>query len=71
MDPNANLQEQREIVARLLAGSFTSAAALQSDAYRLAELCEALDEWLTRGGFLPNAWRREDPSGALPKAAKR
>lgn len=27
--------------------------------HRLAELTLALDEWLRRGGFLPQAWERE------------
>lgn len=54
MDPNANLQEIREILKERndndLFGAF--------DAERLADLIEALDGWLVKGGALPKAWRR-------------
>jgi hypothetical protein len=49
MDPNANLEEQRRIARRILDGD-------DRDAERLAELVEALDEWLASGGFLPSDW---------------
>ncbi len=55
MDPNANLNEQRRIRERILNGS---AINVESDAIRLAELSEALDEWIKGGGFLPAAWKR-------------
>lgn len=65
MDPNANLKEQREIVARMIElqdmpddpptdeGRYAEHAQL---AARLAELVQALDEWITKGGALPAAW---------------
>lgn len=53
MDPNAALAEIREITAHILDGKPDSGQAL-----RLAELSEALDEWLSKGGFLPSAWAR-------------
>lgn len=61
MDPNANLEEQRQIVGRILAMTVeeageTAIGDLHADAVRLAELVEALDTWLTSGGFLPLAW---------------
>ena len=28
------------------------------DAFRMAELVEALDGWISRGGFLPEAWAK-------------
>ena len=28
------------------------------NAMALAELCEALDEWITNVGFLPDAWKK-------------
>lgn len=65
MDPDANLKEQREQAAILLSlpaddlGNYTQEE--QSRAYfaslRLAELVQALDQWITRGGFLPQAWK--------------
>lgn len=54
MDPDANLSEQRRIIARMLDG--TSEAIDTGDAVRLAELARALDEWITRYGFLPAEW---------------
>lgn len=30
-----------------------------SEADDLAELIEALDDWIARGGFLPRAWARQ------------
>jgi hypothetical protein len=47
MDPNATLAAIRELLA-----SDTP------DVIELAELMEALDMWLSRGGFLPTDWER-------------
>lgn len=55
MDPNANLREQRAIVARINSSALNEGDAF--DVRRLAELAEALDEWLSEGGFLPDAWK--------------
>ena len=55
MDPNANLNEQRRIIARMLADDSESIDT--GDALRLAELAQALDEWIANGGFLPAEWR--------------
>jgi len=67
MDPDANLAEQRRIVCAIQtigdscddAGVYTDdqADALADHAARLAELVEALDEWIVRGGYLPEPWR--------------
>ena len=51
MDPNAALTEIREITARATAGK-------SFDADKLAELVDGLDQWLSRGGFRPDAWNR-------------
>ena len=56
MDPNANLKEQRIIVARIIADEYPIASDHTRDAARLADLVEAQDGWLSRGGFLPSAW---------------
>jgi len=55
MDPDANLEEQREIIARMLDPESESIDS--GDAVRLAELAQALDEWLSKGNFLPVAWK--------------
>ncbi len=56
MDPDANLEEQRRIVARMLADD--TASTLIEDGLRLAELSLALGEWIAKGGALPSAWVR-------------
>lgn len=53
MDPNETLHEIREKVAEALAESGNKRADLVDE---LAELVDALDGWLTKGGFLPHAW---------------
>ncbi len=58
MDPTANLAEQRRIVARFIDGPADGHETASSDHARLCELVEALDEWLSRGGFLPDQWQR-------------
>lgn len=54
MDPNANLSEQREIVAASWERQLT-----RVEIARLGELTSALDGWLSNGGFLPKAWERK------------
>jgi hypothetical protein len=65
MDINANLNEQRRLAAEILqlADSDDQRKAevvMASLAERLAELQRAMDEWLTRGGFMPTAWRQSE-----------
>jgi hypothetical protein len=55
MDPDANLKEQREIIARMLEEGSESIDS--GDAVRLAELVQALDEWLSKGSYLPEDWK--------------
>lgn len=43
MDPNETLRLLRE-------------ALLDEDAEMTAECAQTLDEWLSKGGFLPDAW---------------
>lgn len=50
MDPNKSLTELRQMVDAV------SADQLVGITQRLAEQFEALDEWLTDGGFLPEGW---------------
>lgn len=68
MDPDTNLKEQREIAREIQAiwddcnedGTLTVSqmVVISEKAGRLAELVEALDGWISRGGFLPAAWNR-------------
>jgi hypothetical protein len=56
MDPDANLKEQLEIVARVNGNRDQGEPPDLDDVQRLAELVEALNEWLLKGGFLPTPW---------------
>lgn len=66
MDPNANLKEQLEISATILKtwddcnadGTLTSDQMefVSDQANRIAELVEALDGWMCKGGFAPARW---------------
>lgn len=63
MDPDANLAEQRELAAKIIKDIDTADPSTinpvdPDDASRLAELVQALDAWMSRGGFLPAAWQR-------------
>lgn len=62
MDPNENLSRQRGIVSditelRELGEAHVPYGQVAVLAYELAELVSALDEWLAKGGFLPNRWQ--------------
>jgi hypothetical protein len=57
MDPNACLEEIRRIANDFVdCGVSQRSARLKGE--RFAELFEALDEWISNGGFLPHAWSR-------------
>lgn len=58
MDPTANLAEQRVITAIILTGDL-DIQELHDKADRLAELAEAIDSWITRGGHLPQQWTKD------------
>lgn len=65
MDPDANLEEQRRLAARLMERierpSPMTDRARESDwddVLRLTELVIALDNWIAGGGFLPRAWQK-------------
>lgn len=57
MDPNAALKEAREMREAMRAWLAVDCvrAALEA-AEMMADRFEALDEWLSNGGFLPNEW---------------
>jgi DNA-binding transcriptional regulator LsrR (DeoR family) len=67
MDPEANLQEQRQIVANIL---HHPERRTRGDVQRLAELVEALDQWIVGGAFLPVSWGRTMPRTPTPYTGK-
>lgn len=56
MNPNATLTELRRLADIVGLGSRRDGC--DDDEQRMAELFESLDEWLSKGGALPDAWRR-------------
>ena len=63
MDPNANLERCRRLANRLIAqeeNQRRSGDNHDTAGYELAELFQALDEWISRGGFLPRAWKNHE-----------
>jgi hypothetical protein len=55
VDPNQALRDLRALVERVLRDG---EGADQDDANALAAGFNALDEWITRGGFLPEPWAK-------------
>jgi len=53
MDPDKALKTIRHITAKIRLRS-----ARMNDVDRLEEAVTALDEWISKGGFLPEAWRK-------------
>ena len=56
MDPDANLQEMRQLTASIV-GRPDYAPVDQHDADRLAHLVQSLDAWLKGGNCLPKEWQ--------------
>ena len=56
MDPDEALAQLREAIESVWAAESSVAASSAAD--RVAEHAAALDQWLSRGGFLPAAWSR-------------
>lgn len=58
MDPNEALERLRRAVAELKTeAQWRHEAALGDVVTEMVEKFEALDEWLSKGGFLPTAWK--------------
>lgn len=56
MDPNETLRLLRLTVKQMRADE--DPAVRKAHADEIAEYVEALDEWLSSGGFLPEAWSK-------------
>lgn len=69
MDPNETLRELREAVTRWHeADLFETERGAAED---MAALVDSLDEWITAGGFLPNAWSPTRRVLSVPSAGLR
>ena len=51
MDPNETLRKIRELCKKILEQEHTF-----QDVWDLAEHTEAMDSWISKGGFLPKEW---------------
>ena len=58
MDPNANIEEQLRLASRIVWQQENEGVSSDADAYRLADLVIALNEWIREGGFMPVKWAR-------------
>ncbi len=68
MDPNAALATARRVVTNHRNGEEIDCDPDTDALLELVDAFEALDEWITKGGFPPAAWTTETPSNALPDA---
>lgn len=61
MDPNSDLKKMLKLAAKMLRDHEDEdlEGIDRDDANRLAEMVEALDGWLSKGGFLPGKWERK------------
>ena len=60
MDPTAALYALRALAADILRVSDSGTLPDGLAALILAERVQALDEWISRGGFLPHDWTRSE-----------
>lgn len=56
MDPDATLRDIRDLIDEI--NATTDKARLVDLSGQLTEKVEALDTWITSGGFLPASWAR-------------
>lgn len=59
MDPDMTLRLMRDYIRRVrdsVQGEGTDPDILRIEADQLAEYADALDQWLSKGGFLPKDW---------------
>lgn len=59
MDPNATLKRIRGIVAVMNDPDTRPHVDIEQALTELCELNDALDQWLSKGGFLPSEWERK------------
>jgi len=59
MDPNATVKEAVELAKQITEAIDNDRQVDSADADRLAQLVIALDTWLRKGGFLPDAWQNK------------
>jgi len=58
MDPNETLRQMRELAEKIHAADHTDASECPDELNEYFILAEELDEWITKGGFIPRAWEQ-------------
>ena len=56
MDPNETLRMLRLAIRQARQSDEDRMVTLRESLESVCEFAEALDDWLTRGGFLPDVW---------------
>lgn len=59
MDPDSNLKSQRILAETILANIDAGQQPAEEHVDRLCHLVQSLDEWITKGGFLPKDWQHQ------------
>jgi hypothetical protein len=69
MDPNAALARQRQLAQEILRTHYLGEELNRFAVAELAEVTDNLDEWLRKGGALPDAWEDARPfeRGVVPR----
>ncbi len=62
MDPNETIREMREL-AHGISNTYGDEESLWAGKC-LAEFFEDLDEWISKGGFLPRDWKQAQKEGS-------
>lgn len=58
MDPNENLRMLRSIISSITTAFSRNEDPDPEDVQEMVLFVESMDEWLSKGGFLPNEWKR-------------
>lgn len=66
MDPDENLRQQLQLAGAIIHLADEDYDATD-DAVRLAELVQAMNDWIQRGGYIPFAWRNHPTLRGSPE----
>jgi len=69
VDPNITLDKLRELCREAIDSEASKSHPMQNNAadpVDIAELFEAIDQWLSNGGFLPSEWQPRDTLPGVP-----